>query len=80
LELACDELSNIEEKNWNDQELQMKIGLIVDRNNLTNGDVFWPVRVALSGEEKSPSPVELAFALGKDETISRIKRAMIKLK
>jgi glutamyl/glutaminyl-tRNA synthetase len=41
--------------------------------------VFWPVRVALSGEEKSPSPVELAVALGKEESLKRIKRAIKKL-
>jgi glutamyl-tRNA synthetase len=80
LELAQEELSNIKDKDWNSQELQMKLGLVVTRNSLTNGDVFWPVRVALSGEEKSPSPVELAIALGKDETIKRIKRAINNLK
>jgi glutamyl-tRNA synthetase len=49
---------------------------VVSENNLTNGDVFWPVRVALSGEEKSPSPVELAVALGKDDTLKRIDKAL----
>ncbi|MCL5410697.1 MAG: glutamate--tRNA ligase [Patescibacteria group bacterium] len=77
LELVLEELEDIGE--WTSQELQMKLGLVVTRNNLTNGDVFWPVRVALSGEEKSPSPVELAIALGKEESTKRIKRAIKKL-
>jgi glutamyl-tRNA synthetase len=64
---------------WGTQELQMQLGLTVTRENLTNGDVFWPVRVALSGEEKSPSPVELLLALGKEESIKRIKKAITKL-
>lgn len=79
LEVAMSELDHIGEKDWNAQELQMKLGLVVTRNNLTNGDVFWPVRVALSGEEKSPSPVELLVALGKDESIKRVREAIIKL-
>ena len=52
---------------------------VVTENKLTNGDVFWPVRVALSGEEKSPSPVELAIALGKEEALKRIDEAINKL-
>lgn len=36
------------------------------------GDVLWPMRVALSGKEKSPDPFTLAEILGKDETIKRL--------
>lgn len=49
---------------------------VVETEKLTNGDVFWPVRVALSGEEKSPSPNEILWALGKEESIKRIKDAI----
>ena len=73
------EFELIDEKDWKEQELQMQLSLVVSRNNLTNGDVFWPVRVALSGEERSPSPVELAIALGKKETLKRIEKAIKKL-
>jgi glutamyl/glutaminyl-tRNA synthetase len=40
------------------------------------GAVLWPLRVALSGQEKSPDPFTLASILGKAETISRIQKAM----
>lgn len=60
--------------------IQTLLSEVVSENALTNGDVFWPVRVALSGEEKSPSPVELAIALGREKTIARIDRAIEKLK
>lgn len=59
--------------------IQMLLSEVVADNGLTNGDVFWPVRVALSGEERSPSPVELAVALGKEKTLERIKKAIQKL-
>ncbi len=39
------------------------------------GMVLWPLRVALSGKERSPDPFILAEALGKGETLARIKRA-----
>ncbi len=39
------------------------------------GVVLWPLRVALSGKEKSPDPFTLAFWLGKEETLGRIVTA-----
>lgn len=45
---------------------------IVDNENLSNGDVFWPVRVALSGKEMSPSPAELLWVFGKEEALKRL--------
>ena len=40
------------------------------------GNVLWPLRVALSGREKSPDPFTLLFLLGKVESIKRIKFAI----
>lgn len=40
------------------------------------GEVLWPMRVALSGRERSPDPFTLAAILGKDETLSRIRAAI----
>ena len=36
------------------------------------GEVLWPLRVSLSGKEKSPDPFTLIYILGKDESLSRI--------
>jgi len=43
------------------------------------GELYWPLRVALSGQEKSPSPFEIAWVIGKKETIKRIDSAIEKL-
>ena len=43
------------------------------------GEVFWPLRVALSGKEMSPSPFEILEVLGRDESLERIKKAIQKL-
>jgi nondiscriminating glutamyl-tRNA synthetase len=44
------------------------------------GDLLWPLRVALSGEKFSPSPFELAWAIGKKETQKRIAKSLELLK
>ena len=49
---------------------------IVEKNSLNNADVFWPVRVALSGLEKSASPAELLWVLGREESTKRLKHAL----
>lgn len=40
------------------------------------GAVLWPLRYALSGEERSPDPFTLVSILGKEESLSRIKNAI----
>ncbi len=40
------------------------------------GNVLWPLRVTLSGKEKSPDPFTLLFVLGKEESINRVKTAI----
>lgn len=42
--------------------------------------VLWPMRVALSGREKSPDPFTLAGLLGKEKTIERLNTALAVLK
>ncbi len=39
------------------------------------GNVLWPLRVALSGSEKSPDPFTLLDILGTKESIKRIGNA-----
>lgn len=48
-------------------------------NGLQNGNVLWPLRVALSGLEKSASPYEFLWALGKEESLARCSAALGKL-
>ncbi len=40
------------------------------------GAVLWPLRYALSGQEKSPDPFTIISILGKDEALSRITTAI----
>lgn len=40
------------------------------------GEVLWPLRIALSGKDKSPDPFILCELLGKEESLSRINHAI----
>jgi nondiscriminating glutamyl-tRNA synthetase len=44
------------------------------------GLVYWPLRVALTGEKASPDPVDVTCILGKEKTLGRVKRAVEKLR
>lgn len=39
-------------------------------------EVLWPIRVALTGKERSPDPFTCASVLGKSETIKRLETAL----
>jgi glutamyl-tRNA synthetase len=43
------------------------------------GELLWPLRVALSGKERSPDPFTCAYVLGLEETLARIKIAIEKV-
>jgi glutamyl/glutaminyl-tRNA synthetase len=72
-------LNTIGVQDWNTDMLLDKIGEWTKENNLTNGEVLWPMRVALSGQKNSPSPHEIANVLGKEKALERIGEAISKL-
>lgn len=43
------------------------------------GEVLWPLRVALSGKDKSPGPFEIMDVIGKEETLKRLGAALEKI-
>ncbi len=43
------------------------------------GDFLWPLRAALTGAERSPSPAQVAWVLGKDESLLRLEKAIANL-
>src|SRR3989338_1878956 len=56
--------------------LEEALSRYTKERQLQNGNVFWPLRVALSGRAASPSPFELAWVLGREETINRLHMAV----
>ncbi|MEK7087430.1 MAG: hypothetical protein AAB958_01875, partial [Patescibacteria group bacterium] len=47
--------------------------------NKDKGRLLWPLRVAITGLEKSPGPFEILEILGKKESLKRIEHAIKKL-
>lgn len=72
-------LNNLTKADWKQLVLQTRVGEWVEKNNLTNGEVLWPWRVALSGQKNSPGPFEIAEVLGKEKTLQRLEQAILLL-
>jgi glutamyl-tRNA synthetase len=55
---------------------QCEVKIMANAEASGKGSVLWPLRYALSGKEKSPDPITLLRALGKDEALKRIDKAV----
>lgn len=65
---------------WNEDTIRHVVLALIERSGVKNGQVFWPLRVALSGKRHTPGGgIELAAVLGKTETIRRIEHATERL-
>lgn len=77
LEKSQEILSNLTEAEWSKKEVLEKI--LLEAAGDKKGDLLWPLRVALTGAERSPSPFEVAWVLGKEESLKRLERAIERL-
>ena len=74
LALVCDILNKISDKDFALETLKEKLMKLAEEKG--KGNVLWPLRVALSGKEKSPDPFTLLFIFGKNESIKRVQKAV----
>lgn len=79
LKAGREDLEKLAEKSWNLKSLQETLMGTVARLGVKNGQIFWPLRAALSGLEFSPGIFEIAWVLGKQESIKRIDEAIKKI-
>lgn len=70
-------LSEISEENWNEEQIKLALIGVVAGLNLKNGQVFWPIRAILTGEQFSPGVFEVIWALGRNETLARLKNVKV---
>lgn len=62
---------------WTKENIHDRLIELVQKLELKNGRILWPVRVAVSGKAFTPGGgVELAAILGKKETIERIEKGI----
>lgn len=59
---------------WTPEGIKDAIFPYADANG--RGSVLWPLRVALSGKDKSPDPFTLMYVLGREESVHRINAAI----
>jgi glutamyl/glutaminyl-tRNA synthetase len=70
------ELAKIAEAQWTTGYLETTILAWIKSHNYQNGDYLWPLRYALTGLKHSPTPFEVAGALGRTESLNRIGQAV----
>lgn len=80
LKLAVKRLEELNEDQYNEGILHDLLINLAAENGLKNGQLLWPLRVALTGTEQSPGgAIELIEIFGKNESIDRINVAIGKL-
>lgn len=66
---------------WKSDEIYNALIETKKKLNLNNSQIFWVIRIALSGKETTPGgAIEIAEILGKDESLRRINIGIDKLK
>jgi glutamyl/glutaminyl-tRNA synthetase len=79
-ELTLEVLKNKNEEFESVDEVKNIFVEEIQKAGMKNGQVLWPVRVALSGEEFSPGALELIYLLKKEKSIQRIENILNFLK
>ncbi|MBS7262399.1 MAG: glutamate--tRNA ligase [Eubacteriales bacterium] len=65
---------------WDETAIHDALMALIERKGVKNGQVFWPVRVALTGVLSSPGgAIEIADILGREESLARIDKGIEKL-
>jgi glutamyl-tRNA synthetase len=77
LKIVIDILNSIDDKDFSLDLIKEKIMKIAEEKG--KGNVLWPLRVSLSGKEKSPDPFTLLYTIGKKESIERIEKIISSL-
>ncbi len=68
-------IENIPEENFSVDEIKNALMLLAEMLP-SRGELLHPIRYALSGKDKSPDPFIIASIIGKNETLSRLQKAI----
>ena len=65
---------------WTEQQLHDKVMEFIPTTGLKNGQMLWPLRIAISGRESTPGGAfEIAYLLGREETLKRLDDSIARL-
>ncbi|MFA5934504.1 MAG: glutamate--tRNA ligase family protein [Candidatus Paceibacterota bacterium] len=77
LNLVSEILKDIKDEDFNLDIIKDRLMKLAEEKG--KGNVLWPLRVSLSGKEKSPDPFTLVFLLGREVSLRRIESIIFKL-
>ena len=73
LEKSLGVLEKISEENWKKEKIEEEL---LKAAGDKRGDLLFPLRWVFTGQKFSPTPFEVAWVLGKEESLKRIKKAL----
>ncbi len=73
LQKSLQVLGDTSESQWTRELLEQNLLAAAGEKR---GELLWPLRACLTGVQKSPSPFDCAWVLGKEETLKRLQRAL----
>ncbi|MBR3740672.1 MAG: glutamate--tRNA ligase [Clostridia bacterium] len=78
LEMILPVLEGIED--WSENAIHDTVMAAIAAAGKKNGAVLWPLRIAISGQANTPGgAIEIAWLLGKEETLRRVKDGLARL-
>jgi len=67
-------------EDFSEDGLRELVSAYIQEKGVKNGAVLWPLRIALSGKEATPGGAyEIGYLLGKEESLSRLEKAVARL-
>ncbi len=67
-------------QDWSEANIHDTVMAAIPATGMKNGQMLWPLRIAISGQMSTPGGAfEIAYLLGKEETLRRLKAAMERL-
>ena len=65
---------------WTETNLHDVVMAAIPQSGMKNATVLWPLRIAITGRAATPGGAfEMAYLLGRDETLKRLDAALAKL-
>ena len=79
LATASNLIRNIAEGDWDEESIRKTFFEFCESNQIGKGEILWPLRVAVTGLERSPDVFGVMGVLGRKKTLERVARAQEKM-
>ena len=67
-------------EDWTEENIHDRVMEAIPQTGMKNGQVLWPLRIAIYGQMSTPGGAfEIAYLLGKEETLSRLTKSQTRL-